>query len=239
MVREEFPQVHLIANADNRGFAKANNQAIKEARGDYILLLNPDMKPGTDTFARMLSWFMQNENAWVASCRLISPSGETITNVRRFPTLWDQMLIVLKIPHILPSVLAGYLCSDLDYGQAHRVDSVRGGFFMLNLKNFRSLPLLDERYFLWFEEVDFCKQVRQMGGEVWYTPVATCIDLFGQSFSQVKRFQTQRYFRDSMLKYFRKWHTLPAFLLLFVAWTPMIALSWLVDLLGLKGRAKT
>ena len=66
--------------------------------------------------------------------------------------------------------------------------------------------LLDERYFIWFEEVDFCRQVYQRGGEVWYTPAAHCLDYIGQSFNQLGTGLKQRYFQDSMLKYFQKWH---------------------------------
>ncbi len=239
MIRKNYPTVRLIANSDNRGFAKANNQAIREASGDFILLLNPDMELKQDTLGRLLSWTMTNEQAWVIGCHLEDGAGKTITNVRRFPTLWDQLLIVLKIPHLFPSVLHGYLCHDFDYTRAARVDSVRGGFFFLNLRNFRSRPILDERYFLWFEEVDFCKQVKQWGGEVWYTPEAECIDLVGQSFRQVRRFQTQIYFRSSMLKYFWKWHGFFPFVCLYLAWLPMISLAWLADLFGLKGGKNT
>jgi GT2 family glycosyltransferase len=63
---------------------------------------------------------------------------------------------------------------------------------------------LDERYFVWFEEVDFCKQAYENKGEVWYTNSATCVDFVGQSFNQVQRKKTQEYFRNSMLKYFKK-----------------------------------
>jgi hypothetical protein len=67
------------------------------------------------------------------------------------------------------------------------------------------LPLLDDRYFIWFEEVDFCKQVYQNGGEVWYSPSATCLDYIGASFGQVAVNTKQKYFEDSMIKYFKKW----------------------------------
>ncbi len=239
MVAAEFPQVRLIRNTENLGFAKANNQAIRLAHSEYILLLNPDMQVFLDTFENMINWSLANEQAWVIGCQLEREDGVVVRHVRRFPTLWDQALIILKIPHILPVVLDGYLRAEFDYSQAARVDSVRGGFFFLNLKHFRQLPLLDERYFLWFEEVDFCRQVKSAGGEVWYTPVARCIDHVGQSFGQLKRYRTQKYFRDSMLKYFLKWHGAIPFVVLFVLWAPMIAISWLIDLLNLKSRAQT
>lgn len=203
MAQREFPQVKLIANTDNLGFAKANNQAIKQAKGDFILLLNPDMKVFSDTLLKMVRWMQENKQAVVAGCHLIDEQGKTMKHVRRFPTVWDQAAIVLKLPHFFPKILDKYLRADFDYSKPAKVDSVRGGFFML--RRGVELPLLDERYFVWFEEVDFCRQVYKNGGEVWYIPAAECVDYVGQSFKQLPRGKAQNYFRDSMLKYFKKW----------------------------------
>lgn len=233
MVRKEFPQVHpvksgqpvgakqfngvkLIANAENVGFAKANNQAIKQAQGEFILLLNPDMRVFPDTLPKMIKWIQENKQAAVAGCRLVDEQGNTIKHVRRFPTVWDQAAIVLKLPHLFPKVLNNYLRVDFDYAKPAKADSVRGGFFML--RRGAELPLLDERYFVWFEEVDFCRQVYKSGGEVWYTPVAECVDYVGQSFKQLPRGKAQNYFRDSMLEYFKKWHPIWQYWLLKTIW---------------------
>ena len=121
-------------------------------------------------------------------------------------------MITLKIPHLFPSVLNSYLQVDFNYEKNAKVDSLRGAFFLINRqsyclinKNQNILPLLDERYFIWFEEVDFCRQVYKLGGEVWYNSEAKCLDYVGASFSQVSRGVTQKYFQDSMIKYFLKW----------------------------------
>jgi len=210
MVAREFPNVKLIANENNLGFAKANNLAIKQAHGEFILLLNPDMQVTPDTLVKSLAWAKNNPQATVSSCRLVNENGETIKIVRRFPRLCDQLAIVLKIPHFSPGILNNYLQTKFDYTVAAKVDSIRGAFFLINVAEYKKLaggqlPLLDERYFLWFEEVDFCREAYKMGGEVWYAPSTTCLDYVGASFSQVKRGQTQQYFRDSMLSYFQKW----------------------------------
>lgn len=218
MVETEFPWVKLIANDANLGFAKANNQALRSVQGEFTLLLNPDMKVSPDTLFNMLSWMRKNTQAAVAGCHLISETRETVKHVRRFPQICDQLAIVLKLPHLFPKVLKEYLREDFDYGQAARVDSVRGGFFMMRRETIEQVGLLDERYFIWFEEVDYCKRAYEKGLEVWYTPVAECIDYVGQSFKQVKRDTTQHYFQDSMLKYFKKWHPGWQYLLLWLAW---------------------
>ncbi len=223
MVRKNFPLVKIIANPENRGFAAANNQALKECSGKYILLLNPDMQLRPDTLLKMLDWMKNNPQATVGGCKLVNEQGEIVKQVRRFPKLIDQLMVTLKLPHIFPKIINKYLYSDFDYSQAAKVDSIRGAFFMINRDAYqkisaKNIPLLDEQYFIWFEEVDFCREVYRLGGEVWYTPAAECVDYVGQSFAQVKRGQAQKYFSDSMIKYFQKWEPKPEGFILSVAW---------------------
>jgi hypothetical protein len=210
MIRKEFPQVKLIANSENFGFSRANNQALRLASGRFILLLNPDMRVFENSLAQILTWAGNNEQATVSGCRLLNEKQEIVKQIRKFPRLLDQLLIVLKLPHLFPGLLNKYLCSRFNYDVPSRVDSIRGAFFLINRAAYQKIsgqevPYLDERYFIWFEEVDFCRQVYKLGGEVWYTPAAECLDYVGQSFKQVSRLKTQDYFRDSMLKYFKKW----------------------------------
>ena len=218
MVRQCYPEVKLIINRENYGFACANNQAIKLARGRYVLLLNPDMRLFDDTLSRIASWADSHNKAWVIGCRLIDESARIIKQVRRFPELIDQLAIILKIPHVFPAVLNKYLMNDFDYSKSASVDSIRGGFFMIRREAIKKVGLLDERYFLWFEEVDYCRRVKAAGREIWYMPTAECIDLMGQSFKQVNLAVKQRYFRDSMLKYFKKWQPGWQYWILRLAW---------------------
>jgi hypothetical protein len=230
MVKKEFPQVNLIANDKNLGFAVANNQAIKKSQGEFILLLNPDMKVFPDTLKNMLDWMRANPQATVAGCHLVDEQGNTIKQVRHFPQLFDQLMIVLKIPHLFPGVLNKYLCHDFDYSKPSRVDSIRGSFFMIRrVASLTPNPspvlgsrergiLLDEQFFIWFEEVDYCKQIYASGKEVWYTSATKCVDYVGQSFSLVPIGTKQKYFRDSMLKYFKKWQPRWQYYILKLAW---------------------
>lgn len=227
MVKHTFPDVHLIRNKENLGFAKACNQGIKRAQGKYILLLNPDMKLERDTLSNFIAWLRNNPQADIASCKLLNEQGGIVRHVRSFPKLCDQLSIVLKLPHFIPAILNKYLRKDFDYNQSSKVDSVRGAFFAIKKESFEN-PLLDERYFLWFEEVDFCKYASTIGKEVWYTNKAQAIDLVGKSFSQLKTYQTQKYFSDSMLKYFRKWQPYWHYLILFIAWQPLIFVTWIL-----------
>jgi len=239
MVEREFPKVKLITNQTNLGFAKANNQAIKYVSGKYILLLNPDMRVFPETLENMIGWLDNHEQAWLAGCKLVDERGKLIIQVRRLPTVWDQLAIVLKLPHLMSGVLNKYLCKDFDYNRAAKVDSIRGGFFMMRNEIIDKIGLLDERYFLWFEEVDYCRRVKDAGGEVWYTPAAECIDLVGQSFKQLPRGLKQKYFRNSMLKYFKKWQPRWQYNLLKFVWPIGRTVAVMAEAFKLKGRTRT
>jgi O-antigen biosynthesis protein len=235
MIKEKYPQVNLIASEQNLGFAKANNLGFKQAKFDHILLLNPDMKLHSNTLENVLKWANMNPQADVIGCYLVNEAGETIHHIRQFPNFWDQLAIVLKLPHLFPKILNKYLQKKFNYSQASKVDSIRGAFFLVKKEIYQKLNGLDERYFIWFEEVDFCKQVKSDGGEIWYTPEAKCTDYIGKSFAQVPRGVTQKYFRDSMLKYFKKWHPLWQYLVLKIAWI----LGALIGKLNIKSKVKT
>lgn len=239
MVKKEYPQVKLIVNQENFGFARANNQGIRQASGRYILLLNPDMRVFDDTLSNMVSWLNLHKQVWVAGCRLVDESAGTIKQVRRYPALLDQLIIVLKIPHLFPAVLNKYLRNDFYYSKSGPVDSIRGSFFMIRKEAIRQIGSLDERYFLWFEEVDYCRRVRQAGGEVWYSSAAQCLDLTGQSFQQLGLPVKQRYFRDSMLKYFKKWHSPLDYWLLRLVWPVGLFFAWIGEKIKIKSQAKT
>jgi GT2 family glycosyltransferase len=223
MIAAEFPSVKVIANKDNRGFAKANNQALKIAQGRYILLFNPDMLVFPHTIERLLIWADNNDQASVVGCRLETANGSLLSHIRRFPSLADQLAVVLKLPHIFPHIIDAYLCKKFDYSCAQKVDSIRGACFLINRQACVKIMsatdiLLDERYFIWFEEVDFCKQVYKNGGEVWYTPVTSCVDYVGQSFNQVGVNNKQQYVQDSMLQYFAKWQPRWQYCILKTVW---------------------
>lgn len=239
MIRAEFPQVNLIANKHNLGFAKACNQGIEKSRGRYVLLLNPDMRVLPGTLEKMVGWMDEHKEAGVAGCHLIKENGETVQHVRRYPTVLNQLAIILKLPHFFPGVLDNYLMRNFDYKKEAEADSVRGSFFMIRREVIDKIGGLDERYFIWFEEVDYCRQAKLAGYKIMYTPITDCIDRIGKSFSQVKRGVTQKYFRDSMLKYFKKWQPRWQYLILKMAWPVGMFMAWAGEKLNFKNKART
>ena len=239
MVQTEFPEVKLIRNQANVGFAKASNQGLREATGDFLILLNPDMKILADTLVNLKNWLLKNPQADVTGITLINEHNTVIPQVREFPTVWTQLAIVLKLPHLFPQILHNYLQADFDYAQSTAVDSIRGAFFVIRRSALEVYGYLDERYFLWFEEVDYCRTVKEKGGEVWYTSTAKAIDYVGQSFSQLPRVTKQKYFRNSMIAYFKKWYPTWQGELLGLGWEIAEAIVSLGDFLNIKPRTRT
>lgn len=239
MIKNDFSEVRLIANQANVGFARANNQALKQAAGKYIILLNPDMRLRPDTLTKLLAWLENNPQAAITGLKLVDHNGQIVPQVRRFPCLWDQAAIAAKLPHLCPRLLNHYLMSDFNYDQAVAVDSVRGSFFIIRQDVLQNLGLLDERFFVWFEEVDYCQRARVAGLEVWYTPAATAVDYVGQTFKQLPLGQKQRYFRQSMLKYFAKWEPAWQVRLLKLAWAVGAVMGFVGRIFKLASRAKT
>lgn len=240
MVKKMFPGVKLVNNKSNLGFSKACNQGLVKSSGRYKLLLNPDMRVFEDTLDKMINILDKNPQADISGCKLVNTEGEVVKQVRAFPTFLDQLAILLKLPHLFPKIINKYLMLNFDYNQNSSVDSIRGAFFVIRSESFK-LPIeLDERYFLWFEEVDFCKQAKKEGKEVWYFSEVKCLDFVGQSFSQVKSSKTQKYFIDSMLKYFKKWHPFCHYYLLKLFSYPIILITFILkDILKIESKART
>lgn len=206
MLRSEFPWVHLITNAWDAGFAGPNNQALRLARGEVVLLLNPDMlvEPGAlDATHKLL---VEDKTIGVMGIKLLGQDGQPIGSVRRDPDFWSQLVILLKLPHLFPRINRRYLYSDFDYQRTQDVEHVRGSFFAFRRTLLETVGYLDERFHLWFEEVDYCKRARAAGLRIRYVAEVSAHDYVGKGFAQMKHFEKQRIFTDSMVRFFHKWH---------------------------------
>jgi hypothetical protein len=206
MVRREFPSVRLIRNDWNAGFAKANNQALAHARGEVIILLNPDMLVEPGTIDAVHAKLTGDQSIGILGIRLIGDDEKPISNVRCFPDFRSQLALLLKLNRLWPSAMDRYLAADFDYSQSADVDQVRGAFFSFRRETLEAVGPMDEGYFLWFEEVDYCRRVREHGLRVHYFAEATARDYVGRSFAQAGRLRKQRIFTASMVRYFAKWN---------------------------------
>jgi len=224
-----FSHAKLIANTENTGFAAANNQGVKIASGDFLLFLNPDMLAAPGSLDKMVGWLVKHPDAGIVSCKLTDAEGNfnPEASPRRFPTVWDQAALLLKLSHVLPFVLNKYLMKNFEPNKEQEVDSVRGAFMLVRKEIMEQLGwAFDPRYFIWFEDVDLCREIKRLGYKVIYTPIISCVDYVGQSFIKQETLWKQKNFTASMLTYFKKWEPWYKWGIIWILRPVGIALTW-------------
>ncbi len=206
MMRQEFPQVRVLAQETNRGFAAANNIGAREARGEYLLILNPDTECIDSTFVTVLEIFKHNPAVGAIGARLLNADRTIQHSVRHFPQLSDQLAIALKLHHIFPLLrcLKRYFFYDMDYEKQQDVDQIMGACMLIKRSVWDEMKGFDTGYFIWFEEVDLCRRIANAGYRIVYTPQCSVIHHGGQSFSQVLGYKKQQWFLASQHRYMKK-----------------------------------
>lgn len=226
MVIGDFPKVQIISNLNNLGFARGNNQGIKQARGRYVLLLNPDTVIIDGALDKIVNFMDEHASAGIAGCRLLNADKTPQLSVRRFPGFFDHFAMMFKLHHLFR--LKHYLMTGFDYAREREVDQVMGAFFLIRRSVIEKIGLLDERYYIWFEEVDYCLRAKNAGFKVFYTPAAQIIHLGGKSFAQNFRITNQWHFSVSRLRFIFRHQGLLTFAIILIL-TP---LSWLLSLIS-------
>lgn len=205
MVRRDFPNVKLIANTANVGFATANNQAMKVAQGRYVLLLNSDAFVHEQTLDRMVKFMDEHPQAGMASCKLLYEDGSLQRSCAMFPTLLTELFIALGLDKLFPKspVFGRYLMTDWDYDTTRQVDVIMGAFMLVRRELIDTIGMMDETFFMYSEEVDWCYRFKQAGSSVYFYPAVTCVHLWGGSSKAVKVESLLRLYR-ARVQFFRK-----------------------------------
>lgn len=206
MVREEFPEVRLIANCDNLGYADGNNQALHHAQGDTLLLLNPDVVLQPQTLSAALAFLRAHPRCGALGCRLIGPDGATQRSVRGFPEPWPVLWEYLRVSRLFPRsrIFGAYRMTFFDYDHPAPVDQPMGTFLMIPRAALDAVGLLDSQFPIFFNEVDWCwRAKRERGWEIWYTPDAVLIHHGGSSTRQIKPAMIRESHR-SLLRFYDK-----------------------------------
>jgi GT2 family glycosyltransferase/lipopolysaccharide/colanic/teichoic acid biosynthesis glycosyltransferase len=184
MVRKKFPHVHLIENYGNLGFGKANNQALKKVRGEYVLILNPDTLIQEDTLIVLKEFLDAHKDVGAVGCKLINPDGSFQINSRRsLPTPWVAFTKIVGLGMIFPrSKLFGrYNVTYLDPNQESEVDILSGSLMMVRKCMFDKIGYFDEKYFMYGEDIDLCYRIKKSGSKIYYVPKTKAIHYKGES----------------------------------------------------------
>lgn len=184
MVREHFPNVILMENEDNVGFSKANNQAIKIAKGEYVLLLNPDTVVREDTFSKCIEFMDSHPDAGALGVKMIDGKGNFLPESKRgLPTPEVALYKMLGLNKIFPSSRRfgkyhmGYLHAD----EVNEVEVLAGAYMFMRKKVLDEVGLLDETYFMYGEDIDLSYRITKAGYKNYYFPDTSIIHYKGES----------------------------------------------------------
>jgi N-acetylglucosaminyl-diphospho-decaprenol L-rhamnosyltransferase len=204
MVQAEYPSVHLIANTENCGFPAANNQGITLAQGRYTMILNPDTEVVSDALATMVAYADANPDVGVVGPQLLNDDGSIQPSRRRFPTLATALFESTWLQAYAPRrLLERYYVQDRPDDATLDVDWVMGAALMARREAIAQVGLMDEGYFMYSEELDWCKRFQDAGWRVVYLPTAQIVHYGGKSSDQVGA-SRHVHFQTSKVYYFRK-----------------------------------
>jgi N-acetylglucosaminyl-diphospho-decaprenol L-rhamnosyltransferase len=204
MVSREFPRVRLIQNVENVGFARANNQAMAASRGYYVLLFNSDAIATPNAIRSSVCLANAEPRAGIVGARLLNIDGSFQASYTSFPTLWQEFLILTGLGRLFYGQWYPSRGAEEDRGP-QVVDYVEGAFMLVRREAFEEVGGMDEGYFMYAEEVNWCYAMRQKGWQVWYQPDAKIIHLGGGS-SQHRRPEREGDLYRSRVRFFRKYH---------------------------------
>jgi len=199
-VEEVFPAVHLIENDENLGFSRATNQGLRESLGRYVLLLNPDTEVREGAIERLVSFMDTHSDAGVAGPQLLDSDGSHQNSIANFPSLATELLNQSLLRWLFPKQFPG---KERDYAEPVEVDSVIGACMIVRREAMDQVGLLDEEYFLFLEETDWCYQMKKAGWKIYHVPQAEIYHFQGKSAELEKKKAKIEYYR-SRYHFFKK-----------------------------------
>lgn len=184
MVRTSFPEVKCIALEQNLGFGKANNIAMREATGDYLLILNPDTILGEDTLRVMVDFMRKNPSAGLSGCKLLNADGSFQVSCRRgFPTPWASFTKLFGLSSFFPNSprFAQYNLTYLPVDETYEIDALAGAFMMMSRGAYEAVGGFDEEFFMYGEDLDLSFRVKKAGFGVFYVHSTSTVHFKGES----------------------------------------------------------
>jgi hypothetical protein len=232
MIRTQFPNVKLIETGANLGFARGNNVGIKEATGKYICLINSDVNVPSDCLDKMHTFMERNPGIGLLGPGMLRPDGKVYRSGMRFPTLWNLFLRSLFLDSLFKNtgLFGGYLMKDFHFDETRDIDVLNGWLWMARREALHQVGPLDGRFFMYAEDVDWCKRFHLAGWRVVFYPQASAVHYGGASAAnQPSRFNVEM--QRANLQYWKKYHgSISLFFYLLIG-----CLSYTVRALGWSG----
>jgi GT2 family glycosyltransferase len=204
VVAKRFPSVHLLRSDRNLGFARANNLAARQAQGQFLLLLNSDAALQPESLAAAVGWMRAHPDCGVAGVQLLNPDGSPQNSIANFPTLATELLNKSLLRRLCPRRYPG---KEQRFTEPIEVETVVGACMIIRRDLWDAIGGLDERYFFFLEETDFCLQTRRLGKRLVYLPQITVWHGQGQTAKKNSPAARIEYWRSRYI-YFAKNHRL-------------------------------
>ena len=206
MVRDNFPQVNLIASKENLGFSKGNNLAIKQAAGRYILLLNPDTIIEEDTLRICTAYMDAHEAVGALGVQMIDGTGKFLAESKRaLPGIWNSLSKLSGMAQLFPdsAFFNGYALGHLSKDERHEIEVLCGAFMFMRAEAIEKVGMLDEAFFMYGEDIDLSRRILEGGYKIHYIPDTKIIHYKGESTKKTS-FNYVRTFYNAMKIYVRK-----------------------------------
>lgn len=204
----------LILNGKNDGFGIGNNVGMKQATGEYILLLNTDTKLDPDNLQIMIDFMQIRPDVGAATCKLVMSNGQIDPASRRAePNLVRSFFRLFGFQYLFPKVFGLYNVLNKDPELEGEIESCSGAYMMMSRKSYERTQGFDDRYFMYGEDLDLCREIREAGLKIWWYPKTSCVHYRGQSTKKTAQ-KTLFAFYDAMWIYYKKWYSLKYFHLL-------------------------
>lgn len=207
LVAQLYPNFKLIRNAENYGFAKANNIGILQSSGDYVCLVNSDVVFRDDCISPMVKCLSEMSDVAMVGPKMLGPDGDVRRSTMRFPTIWNNFSRALGFDLIFPHSRrwAGLLMGDFDHLRTMSVEVLNGWFVVTRREALEEVGLLDTQFFMYGEDIDWCYRFRKSGSRILFFADASAIHYGGSSSASAPiRFNTEML--RANLQYWRKHH---------------------------------
>jgi GT2 family glycosyltransferase len=210
-VARQYPQVRLIRNMANQGFARANNLGVSASIGQYLCFVNSDVKVLPECITRLVDYCEGHPEAGMVGPRIIGGDGKLQRSCQGFPSVWNMFCRALALDTLFPNckLFTGYSLWHWSQDELRPVDVLTGCFWLVRREALNEVGLLDESFFMYGEDMDWCKRFWDHGWKIVFVPSAEAIHYGGASSSNAPvRFYIERHRAD--LQYWRKHRTRPA-----------------------------
>lgn len=200
-IKKEFPEIKILENPKNYGYARGINGGLKTAQGEFVLALNPDILIFEKTIDAMVAYMKKHPEVAVLGPKLLNGDQTLQYSCRRYPQFWTMIFRRGPFKNLVKKQMKMYEMHDIDHNKIQEVDWLCGGFLLTRKEVFEKIGYMDESYFLYFDDVDFCRRAQKVGRVVYYPEVSA---VHSASYASKKRIIPFLIHMQSMFYYYLK-----------------------------------